>query len=598
MENTDLFHELDRMLKDGKLKEAEKYLTSAMELALRETDLPALLAISNELGGIFRVTGRFGEAKKVYNAAMKIIRQLGLENTEQHGTTLLNLASVYTEMDDAEEALKLDIEAETIFKMTGSDQDYRLAALYNNMSHAFEKTGRIQEALEHAEKSLMLIKKLKGSDTELATSYTTLAARCSKAGKLDEAAGYLAEAERIFLSIPGKPDVHFAAALNALGEVSFKTGKQQDAICYFKQSLQILKDNYGENQAFHEVAGNLEKALLLQRKTDGDDVQAAAAAVVCHEGGRISGLALSEAYYHQYGRSMIEESFSAYKRYMAVGLVGEGSDCLGFDDDLSESHDFGPGFCIWLPDEVYQNIGWKLREAYEKLPRTYQNKRRIETAEGHDRVGVFSIGEFYRRYTGCKDVPGAPVEWLLAPETSFATVTSGKVFEDHLGEFTRIRQGILDFYPRDVLLKKLAARMAMMSQTGQYNYERIMKRNDYASAYLACSEFVRNAVSMIYLLNGRYMPFYKWVFRGMDQLKILSDMKPMLGKLAALPDLPEHTEEKAGIIEDICIEIRDELKSRGMIRGDDAFLNSHCGQVMSQITDQKIRSLPVMFDAK
>jgi hypothetical protein len=147
-------------------------------------------------------------------------------------------------------------------------------------------------------------------------------------------------------------------------------------------------------------------------------------------------------------------------------------------------------------------------------------------------------------------------------------------------------------------LKKLAARMAMMSQAGQYNYERCMKRKEYSAAYLSCSEFIKTAISAVYLLNGRYMPFYKWMFRGMDRLERLGDVKPLLEQLAAMPDLPENTLKKVMLIEDVCIKIGNELRKQGIIRGEDAFLNSHCHHVMSLISDEKIRSLPVMFDGK
>lgn len=595
MENREFYHELDRLFKTGTLQEAEQFLTSAMERARTDGDLPALLAVANELGGIFRVTGRFGEAQKIYGAALELVGKLGLHNTEQHATTLLNMASIYTEMNDPAEALKLDEQAEKILISAGMTEDYRMAALYNNMSHALEKAGQQEAALDRARRSLSIIRKLKGNDTELATSYTTLGIRCSKAGRHAEAAEYLAAAVKLYSSQPGKPDVHYAAALNALGELSYKTGKREAAVSFFEQALKILKENYGENQSFREVSKNLERAKSSDQNKTFD---ASKFVMTPEQTGRMSGLALSEAYYNEFGKPMIEREFADYKKYIAAGLVGEGSECFGFDDEKSESHDFGPGFCIWIPEELELRIGRKLREEYEKLPKSYGNHCRIETEEGRGRVGVFSIGMFYRKYIGCQTIPSTNVEWLYAPETSYATATNGKIFEDNLGAFSKIRQSLLDFYPRDVLLKKLSARIAMMSQAGQYNYMRCMQRTEYGAAYLACSEFIRNTTAVIYLLNRCYMPFYKWMFRGMDRLTVLPELKGKLEQLAALPDRPEHAADKVRMIEEICLDVANELRKQGFIQGSDDFLNNHCSFLMNQIRDEKIRSLPVMFDAK
>ena len=61
---------------------------------------------------------------------------------------------------------------------------------------------------------------------------------------------------------------------------------------------------------------------------------------------------------------MIDEKFSDIKKYMAIGLCGFGSDCLGYDDDISRDHDYGPGFCIWLPKKIYTQKGQVLQKAY------------------------------------------------------------------------------------------------------------------------------------------------------------------------------------------------------------------------------------------
>ena len=65
----------------------------------------------------------------------------------------------------------------------------------------------------------------------------------------------------------------------------------------------------------------------------------------------MKGLQLSKEYFETYGKPMLENEFSHLLPYLAAGLFGEGSECFGFDDEVSTDHDFEPGFCIFLPGE-------------------------------------------------------------------------------------------------------------------------------------------------------------------------------------------------------------------------------------------------------
>ena len=93
----------------------------------------------------------------------------------------------------------------------------------------------------------------------------------------------------------------------------------------------------------------------------------------------MKGLELSERYYEAFGKSMIQKQFSDYEQRIAVGLVGDGSECLGYDDALSQDHDFGPGFCLWLTREDFAAIGRELTKAYENRGEILPGKPQAES---------------------------------------------------------------------------------------------------------------------------------------------------------------------------------------------------------------------------
>ena len=69
----------------------------------------------------------------------------------------------------------------------------------------------------------------------------------------------------------------------------------------------------------------------------------------------MNGLTLSRKFYDNYGEAMLREQFPELLPHIAVGLCGSGSECFGFDDEISQDHDFEPGFCLFLPGEELVN---------------------------------------------------------------------------------------------------------------------------------------------------------------------------------------------------------------------------------------------------
>ena len=305
----------------------------------------------------------------------------------------------------------------------------------------------------------------------------------------------------------------------------------------------------------------------------------------------MKGLDEARSLYETYGAPMIRERFPACEGRIAVGLAGRGSACFGFDDEVSRDHDFDSGFCLWLEDEDDLRIGVELARAYRALPLSRGGAR---SAMAEDALGVRRTAFFYRRYTGS---PGAPEhwrQWMALPSYALAEATNGEVWRDDLGQFSAVRETLLHGMPEDVRRKKLAARAIEMAQSGQYNYSRCLRHGEEGAAMLAAAEFVRAACGLIYLLNRRHMPYYKWMLRGLEPLPILGSLRPALDYLLTGDNDAAGQATKAGVIEDIRAAAVKELHRQELSEGEWDYLEPHAFAIMGTIRDPEIRALHVM----
>ena len=308
------------------------------------------------------------------------------------------------------------------------------------------------------------------------------------------------------------------------------------------------------------------------------------------------GIDAARKWYESAGAPMLEREFGDVASRIAVGRAGHGSECFGYDDEVSRDHDYFTGFQLWITEADEREFGFRLERAYARLRKEFPPDGEGAGTTGSSELGdaedgVTVIGDFYRRHLG---FPGAPEnwrQWLYTPEYAFAEAVNGAVFRDDLGAFSGIRETIQNGMPEDVRRKKIAARAVLMAQSGQYNYMRCLLHGEPGAAALALDEFVRNAASMVFLLNRRFAPYYKWVFRAMRDLPKLGGFS---GALADLLTNPASGEAKVERIEDLCAVIVSELQMQGLSDRDDVYLEPHAFAVQSGIRDREIRALHVM----
>lgn len=528
------------------------------------------LVQGNEQIGYYRSISNYEEALKISKEMLELVKELGLQESEAHGTTLLNAATAYRAAGMCEKAIAMYRAAEQIFKNLGI-QDERLAGLYNNMSMAFQQKEDYGTAESCLLQALAIVRNLPDHKVEEATTYANLASVCYEKEEFAQGIEYVRRAIERFEECEEK-DAHYCGALALLAQGHYEQGELEKAISAYTEALREILAHFGKNESYAMTCENC--AIVLSKAGFAKEAEyLKKEAKETYENIRrpkkeISGLELSKCYYETYGKAMLKEQFPEYADRVAAGLVGHGSECLGFDDMWSKDHDFGPGFCLWLTEKDYEKVGQKMQEAYEALPKAFMGYPARNTSKrGGGRVGVLSIPEFYEEFTG----NGA---WSEMEDEKLAMAVNGEMFDDPLGEFSAIREQLQNGMPFAVWKRRLANAVALTAQAGQYNYGRCKKRNDIVAANLALDEFVREGMRTAYLLNRRYMPYYKWAWRGLENLECLSELKPLFEQVLSSEG------ERESVVEEICARLLEELKRQNLTYGEETFLELHVERIL------------------
>ena len=310
----------------------------------------------------------------------------------------------------------------------------------------------------------------------------------------------------------------------------------------------------------------------------------------------MKGLELSKQYFDAYGAPMLREHFPEWAERLAVGLVGSGSECFGFDDAVSRDHDFEPGFCIFLPEEdvLDRKTAFRMERAYAALPGEFLGVSRPKLSPvGGNRRGVIRLGDFLEARTGSRDGSLGLDGWLHLEEQYLAEIVNGELFWTGDGSFAAIRER-LSRQPADVRKKKLAGRLLGMAQAGQYNYPRCLAHGEPAAAQLAVGEFVRHAIAAIFLLNERYLPYYKWQFRALRALPLLGTEAETLELLLTTDNGRTMAQAKQDMIENLASAVVAALQDLGLTEAVCGDLEKHAYSVNDQIEDPALRNAHIL----
>jgi hypothetical protein len=236
----------------------------------------------------------------------------------------------------------------------------------------------------------------------------------------------------------------------------------------------------------------------------------------------IKGLDLNREFYFEVVEPLLREEFPELN--YSAGLVGHGSDVLGFDSPISTDHDWGPHLALLFSDIDFLSYQPKVDALLRaKLPPSYKGfsthfvegdryLKHTPKLKKHGPVnhlfGFWTVRSFFQHYLGYNiDLRPTYRDWLLFPQQSLIEVTAGQLFRDDLG-FQRARDSFA-WYPDDIwryMLRvqwgKILDELQMQARNG--------KENELLGAQIITARTVQKMMLLVFLMEKRYAPYSKW----------------------------------------------------------------------------------------
>ncbi len=258
----------------------------------------------------------------------------------------------------------------------------------------------------------------------------------------------------------------------------------------------------------------------------------------------MQGIELSRRFYDEVVGPWLARDFPGLQH--AAALIGYGSELLGFDDEMSQDHNWGPRVWLYLTeanfaahaDRLVAAFAAAAPERFLDVPIGWFNRPHLSGNGPHWRSDP-SHGLEVRTLEGAvRDVLGTGVDapltslaWLGLADQWLLELTAGAVFHDDDGRLTALRER-LAWFPRDVWLYKLACQWRRIAEEQAFVGRTGMVGDELGSRVIA-ARLVRDAMRMAFLIERRYAPYPKWFGSGFARLPCAGELAPILQRVLA-----------------------------------------------------------------
>jgi hypothetical protein len=266
------------------------------------------------------------------------------------------------------------------------------------------------------------------------------------------------------------------------------------------------------------------------------------------------GLTLAKLYYEEAVKPILDSH--APNLVYSAGLIGPGSEVLGFDTEMSTDHSWGPQLMLCLSkevlarvaDDMHETLGHQLPFSFRGFPTHFETvpdepgtvmpKLTTHRPINH-RVHLIDLPDFVREYAGIELGQELTVmDWLTVPEQTLRTLAAGAVYHDGLHVLEPMRRK-LAFYPHDVWLYLLSAQWQRIGQEEPFVGRAGIVGDEVGSAVIA-ARLVRDIMRLCLLMEKEYAPYPKWFGSAFARLDCAPELTPILAKVLGSRDWPER----------------------------------------------------------
>jgi hypothetical protein len=259
----------------------------------------------------------------------------------------------------------------------------------------------------------------------------------------------------------------------------------------------------------------------------------------------IHGLDLSRLLYHEAVRPILGRRFPGMA--YSAGLLGFGSDVLGFDTPQSTDHNWGPRLMLFLSDADRARYGGDITQSLaQELPVEIHgySVHFEDNADGSDRmvpieqnpinhrITVHTVRSFFHEFLRWDGMHQPSVaQWLSFPQQRLRAATGGAVFYDGLRELEAARAK-LQWYSHEVWLYLLAGQWQRLSQEEPF-VGRCAQVGDDLGSRMVAARLVRDLMRLCFLMERRYAPYSKWLGTAFARLSCAVQLAPILTAVLA-----------------------------------------------------------------